>query len=162
MAMKGTIMKNLQVRITSFILGLLFCSAAFAQGVPVGPSSGVSVAYQSFICTTNGTQTSCPGSGAFTCTASGNNSICTVPATISGVTLIDAASITPTQINFWTTANVLKISTSDGNNCTSGNPTIGGQPIGKSGLWAGSPSSINNGQSISLQPCEAALIQILP
>ena len=73
-----------------------------------------------------------------------------------------AANITPMQINSWTTANVLKISTLDGQNCTSGNPIIGGQPIGKSGLWLGSPSSIGNGQSVMLQPCEAALIQILP
>ena len=71
-------------------------------------------------------------------------------------------AVTPAQSSAWTTANVLKLSTSDGANCTSANPTVGGQPIGEGGTWTGAPYSIANGASVTLNPCEAALIQIQP
>ena len=71
-------------------------------------------------------------------------------------------TVTPAQSSAWTTANVLKMSTSDGANCTSANPIVGGQPIGEGGTWTGSSVALASGASVTLQPCEAALIQIQP
>lgn len=71
-------------------------------------------------------------------------------------------TVTPTQSAAWTTANVLMVKDNDGNGCGSASPVVGGQPIGESGAWSGTPFSIANGGSISIPPCGAALIQIQP
>lgn len=65
--------------------------------------------------------------------------------------------IAPQQAAAWSTATVLKVA---GNGCSDLAPTVGGQPIGESGVWSGSAFSISNGQSFTLGPCEAALVSI--
>lgn len=68
-------------------------------------------------------------------------------------------SITPTQSAAWTTAKVLLLS---GVDCGDANPTLGGQPIQEGGTWTGSFTTINNGASITIPPCGAALVKIQP
>ena len=70
--------------------------------------------------------------------------------------------VTPNQTSAWTTANVLQISTSDKNGCTSLNPIVGGAPINEGGSWSGAAVSLSAGNPVNLGPCEAALIQIQP
>jgi len=70
------------------------------------------------------------------------------------------ATVTPAQSSAWSTANVLAVRGGTNNGCTDSTITLGGQPIGESGAWAGAPFSISNGQSISLAPCELALVQV--
>ncbi len=70
------------------------------------------------------------------------------------------STVTPVQSAAWTTANVLKIASPAGQGCSESNPTLGGQAIGESGAWSGTTFSINNGQSITLGPCEAALVSV--
>lgn len=67
---------------------------------------------------------------------------------------------TPRQSGAWTTATVLLIKDGTGMGCSDTSLTVGGQPIGESGSWAGSSFNISNGQSITLSPCGSALIQI--
>ena len=76
--------------------------------------------------------------------------------------LFNPVVITPAQSSAWTTANVLQIKSPSGAGCTEASPTVGGQAIGESGAWSGAPFSIANGASVTLGPCEAALIQIQP
>lgn len=71
-----------------------------------------------------------------------------------------STTITPSQSSAWTTANVLQMKGNGG--CSEASPTVGGQPIGESGVWTGTTFAISNGASITLGPCEAALIQIQP
>lgn len=75
---------------------------------------------------------------------------------------VNPATVLPVQSSAWTSANVLQIKSGSGAGCTDASITVGGQSIGLSGSWSGAPFSISNGQSISLGPCESALIQILP
>jgi hypothetical protein len=65
--------------------------------------------------------------------------------------------VTPAQSAAWTTATVLLLS---GANCYDASPTLGGQPIQKSGVWTGAASTINNGDSILIPPCGAALVKM--
>jgi hypothetical protein len=73
-----------------------------------------------------------------------------------------SVAVTPTQINSWSSATVLSIVSSDGLNCSSKSPLLGGAAIGVSGAWSGSSYTITNGQSLQLPPCGAALVQIQP
>jgi hypothetical protein len=68
--------------------------------------------------------------------------------------------ITPDQSTNWSTANVLRVKGNAG--CSEANPTIGGASIGESGAWSGAAFALSKGQSVTLGPCEAALIQIQP
>jgi hypothetical protein len=71
-------------------------------------------------------------------------------------------TVTPSQSGAWTTAHVLLVQDSDGAGCASAAPLVGGQPIQEGGVWTGAPYTISNGQSVTLPPCGAALISILP
>lgn len=73
-----------------FAAGLSPSFALAPSGGSLVPNSSIGATFQSFLCTTNGTATTCPGSGALICVASGNNSACTIPATTSGTIFIDA------------------------------------------------------------------------
>ena len=71
-------------------------------------------------------------------------------------------SIKPDQSNSWATARVLTVQPSISNGCSNLTPIAGGAAIGESGAWAGGFTSIANGQSVALQPCASALIEIQP
>jgi hypothetical protein len=68
-------------------------------------------------------------------------------------------TVVPSQTKSWSTANVYLIS---GQNCEDPNPVLNGEPIGEGGAWAGVPTSLANGASISIPACGAALIEIQP
>ena len=71
--------------------------------------------------------------------------------------------VTPAQSSSWTTAKVLLLAPGSANNsCYDANPTLGGAAIGESGAWTGAPTTITNGQTVTLSPCAAALVQIQP
>lgn len=89
--------------------------------------------------------------------ASGNANIIIVNNDLSS-----PVAATPQQSSAWTTATVLLVQDSDGQGCGSVNVVVGGQPIGESGSWTGAPYTINNGQSVQIPPCGAALIQVQP
>jgi hypothetical protein len=106
---------------------------------------------------------------ATTITGSGSaNAISTVGASgnanqiIVNGSPVNTLSIKPAQSTAWSTATVLRVASSDGTGCLNTTPTVGGAQIGASGTWAGTPFTINNGDSFSLGPCEAALVQIQP
>jgi hypothetical protein len=75
---------------------------------------------------------------------------------------VNPVSVKPNQSSAWTTANVLLVKDGDGNGCASSSPIVGGAAIGESGSWSGAATSINNGASVSIPPCGAALISIQP
>ena len=91
------------------------------------------------------------------------NAIATVRATGKANILIvnyDARhpiTVTPQQSAAWTTANVLLLA---GSSCLDPSPTVGGATIGVGGAWSGSTTSISNGQSITLTPCESVLVSV--
>lgn len=89
--------------------------------------------------------------------ANGNANILAVNNDVS-----NAVTVTPAQSAAWTTAKVLMVQDSDGGGCGGATLTVGGQPIGESGSWTGAPYTINNGQSVQIPPCGAALIQVQP
>lgn len=64
----------------------------------------------------------------------------------------------PDQSASWRTAHVLLLS---GASCTDTAPTLGGAVIGENGAWAGAPVSIKRGETVTIPPCGAALIQIV-
>lgn len=70
-----------------------------------------------------------------------------------------SSAVTPGQSSAWTAATVLLLS---GTDCSDAAPALGGAIIGPGGSWSGSTTSINNGDSIAIPPCGAALIQIQP
>ena len=70
--------------------------------------------------------------------------------------------ITPGQSNAWTSANVMVLQAGSGEGCGDQHPTVGGSTIGESGAWAGGFSRIPNGSTVTIGPCGAALIEILP
>lgn len=78
---------------------------------------------------------------------------------VSNQEISKTLTVTPGQSSAWTTAKVLTVA---GAGCLDPAPTLGGQPIGESGAWIGAPYSINKGQTVTLGPCEAALISIQP
>ena len=67
--------------------------------------------------------------------------------------------VTPQQKQSWATASVLLLG-STSNVCTDTTAVLGGQTIGESGVWTGAPFTITNGQTVTIPPCGAALIQI--
>lgn len=67
--------------------------------------------------------------------------------------------IQPGQSSAWTTATVLLFS---GTDCSDAAPALGGAIIGPGGSWSGGTTAINNGDSVAIPPCGAALIQIQP
>lgn len=67
--------------------------------------------------------------------------------------------IQPGQSSAWTTATVLLFS---GTGCSDAAPTLGGGIIGPSGSWGGGTITINNGDSVAIPPCGAALVSIQP
>lgn len=69
------------------------------------------------------------------------------------------ASVTVSQDAAWTTAKQLILS---GTSCYDTAPKLGGQFIGESGAWNGTPATISNGQATIIPPCGAALVQIQP
>lgn len=89
--------------------------------------------------------------------ANGNANVIVVNDDVS-----QPATIFVDQSSAWSTANVLQIKSGSGVGCTDASVTIGGATIGESGSWTGSATSLSNGRSISLGPCESALIQIQP
>jgi len=72
----------------------------------------------------------------------------------------NVVSVMPQQSASWTTANVLQVKSAAGQGCGDASLTIGGAAIGEGGTWTGAPFSISNGQSITLGPCEAALVSV--
>jgi hypothetical protein len=64
----------------------------------------------------------------------------------------------PDQSNIWSTAEIYVINSSVG--CVDTNPALNGYVIGEGGSWAGSPAILNRGDSISIAPCGAALVEI--
>lgn len=67
-------------------------------------------------------------------------------------------TVTPAQSAAWTSATVLLLE----GYCDSTAPILGSQPIQESGVWTGQAFTISNGDSITVSPCGAALINILP
>ena len=66
--------------------------------------------------------------------------------------------VKPDQSNIWSTAEIYVINSSVG--CVDTNPALNGYVIGEGGSWAGSPAILNRGDSISIAPCGAALVEI--
>ena len=64
----------------------------------------------------------------------------------------------PDQSNIWSTAEIYVINSSVG--CVDTSPALNGYVIGEGGSWAGSPAILNRGDSISIAPCGAALVEI--
>ncbi len=79
---------------------------------------------------------------------------------VANVDAMDSVTITPAQSSAWSTANVLTVRAGAGAGCTDTTFKLGGQPILEGGSWSGTTFSINNGQSITLGPCEAALVSV--
>jgi hypothetical protein len=65
--------------------------------------------------------------------------------------------VKPQQTFSWSTAYVYVLS---GTSCTDPNPVLNGYPIGEGGAWAGSPTILTRGQTVSIPACGAALIAI--
>ncbi|MBW7967571.1 cellulase family glycosylhydrolase [Bradyrhizobium sp. BR 10261] len=72
----------------------------------------------------------------------------------------NTAYIKPMQSAAWATATVLLSRDGDGAGATSASPILGGQAIGESGVWSGTTFTINNGDTVAIPPCGAALISI--
>ncbi|UFW75198.1 hypothetical protein [Bradyrhizobium sp. WU425] len=72
---------------------------------------------------------------------------------------VNSLVVTPDQTSVWTSANVLMLS---GSGPYDAAPTLGGASIGVGGTWGGAPTPINFGQTVTIPPCCAALIQIQP
>ena len=71
--------------------------------------------------------------------------------------------VTPTQSSAWSTATVLEVEPLTAQGCFDPNATAGGKQIGESGSpGPGSPYTVANGGTVTLQPCGAALVQIQP
>jgi hypothetical protein len=73
-----------------------------------------------------------------------------------------SALVYPDQRAAWSTARVLTMTALDSSGCSSTNLIVGGAAIGESGSWPGDSVTINDGASVSIPPCGAALIQIQP
>lgn len=65
--------------------------------------------------------------------------------------------VRPDQSAPWSTAAVLTLS---GQGCADRNPTLGGAPIDEGGTWAGTWWQLSHGQTVTVSPCGAALIEI--
>jgi len=66
-------------------------------------------------------------------------------------------TVKPQQTSSWSTAIVYLLS---GTSCTDPSPVLNGFPIGEGGVWASSPTTLTNGETVSIPACGAAFIAI--
>jgi hypothetical protein len=71
-----------------------------------------------------------------------------------------SVTVQPDQSSAWSTAKVLLMTDGAGQGCGDGTVLLGGQAIGNGGAWNGATFNISSGQTITLDPCAAALVQI--
>jgi hypothetical protein len=81
---------------------------------------------------------------------------------VANTNAFEPVTVTPQQSGAWTTATVLKLTAGSGQGCYDPTPLLGGKAIAEGGVWAGSTFNLSAGASITLGPCESALIEIQP
>lgn len=68
-----------------------------------------------------------------------------------------SVAVTPDQSAIWHGGTVLLM---HGDGCADPNPVLGGAAIGDGGAWSGGTIAISSGGTVTLGPCDAALVSI--